>query len=145
MAESDEGLQGTLSYRTDLFDSATISPMIRRFEVLLHGIVADPDRPISTLPLLVKTEKHQLLVEWNRRTKDYPKDKCLHKLFEDQAERTPETIAVIFGDRQLTYRELDARANQLAHYLRMRGIGTGGSVGIYMERLWRWWLGFWGF
>ena len=89
LAERDEGLHGTLSYRTDLFDRATISRMIGRFQVLLHGIVADPDRPISTLPLLMETEKHQLLVEWNETNKDYPKDKCIHQLFEDQVSERP--------------------------------------------------------
>ena len=134
LAERDEGLHGTLSYRTDLFDRATIGSMIGRFEVLLHGIVADPDRPISTLPLLMETEKHQLLVEWNETNKDYPKDKCLHQLFEEQVERTPEAVAVIFEDQRLTYRELNRQANQLAHYLIKLGIRPEMLVGICMER-----------
>ncbi len=82
----------------------------------------------------METEKHQLLVEWNETTRDYPKDNCLHQLFEEQVERTPEAVAVIFRDQQLTYRELNRRANQLAHYLRTLGIGPEVLVGICMER-----------
>jgi amino acid adenylation domain-containing protein len=108
--------------------------MIGRFEVLLQGIVADPDRRISTLPLLMETEKHQLLVEWNDTKRDYPQDKCIHQLFEEQVERTPEAVAVIFGDQQLTYQELNRQANQLAHYLRKLGIRPELLVGICMER-----------
>jgi amino acid adenylation domain-containing protein len=134
LAERDEGLHGTLSYRTDLFDGATISRMISRFRILLHGIVADPDRPISTLPLLMETERHQLLVEWNDTRKDYPKDKRVHQLFEEQVERTPDAVAVIFGHQQLTYGELNRRANQLAHHLRKRGVGPEVLVGICIER-----------
>jgi amino acid adenylation domain-containing protein len=134
LAERDEGLHGALSYRTDLFDKTTICRMIGRFEVLLQGIVADPDRRISTLPLLMETEKHQLLVEWNDTKRDYPQDKCIHQLFEEQVERTPEAVAVIFGDQQLTYQELNRQANQLAHYLRKLGIRPELLVGICMER-----------
>jgi amino acid adenylation domain-containing protein len=134
LAERDEGLHGTLSYRTDLFDSATIRSMIRRFEFLLHGIVADPDRPISTLPWLMETEKHQLLKEWNDTASDYPKEACVHQLFEVQAERTPNAIAIIFRDQKLTYRELNRRANQVAHYLRGLQVGPDTLVGICMER-----------
>jgi amino acid adenylation domain-containing protein len=134
LAERDERLHGTLSYRTDLFDRVTISHLIRRFQVLLHGIVADPDRPISTLPLLMETEKHQLLVEWNGTKKGYPKDQCLPQLFEEQVERTPDAVAVIFGDQRLTYRELNEQANQLARYLRKLGVGPEVLVGICIER-----------
>ena len=134
LAERDEGLYGTLSYRTDLFDRATINRMIGRFDVLLHAIVADPDQPISSLPLLMETEKHQLLVDWNDTKKDYRKDTCLHQLFEEQVERTPDAVAVIFKHQQLTYRELNAQANQLAHYLRKLGVRPEVLVGICMER-----------
>jgi aspartate racemase len=134
LAEGDEGLHGTLSYRTDLFKRATIGRMIGRFEVLLHGIVADPDRPISTLPLLMETEKHQLLVEWNDTKKDYPKDKCIHQLFEDQVHRTPDAVAVVFEDRHMTYHELNATANRIALSLAERGIGRGSYVPFLMDR-----------
>ena len=97
--------------------------MIGHFQTLLEGIVANPDQRISELPILTEAEKHQLLIEWNDTKKDYPQDKCIHQLFEEQVERTPDATAVVFEDQQLTYRELNGRANQLAHYLRKFGVG----------------------
>src|SRR5262245_6486597 len=88
------------------------------------GIVANPNIPISALPMLSEAERHQLLVEWNDTERDFPKDKCVHELFEAQAENTPDSVAVVFRsteqgeNNQITYRELNARANQLAHCLR---------------------------
>ena len=102
--------------------------------MLLHGIVADPDRRVSELPILTEAEEHQLLIEWNDTKKDYPKDKCIHQLFEEQVEKTPDAIAVVFEDQQLTYRELNTRANQLAHYLHKQGVGPESLVGICVER-----------
>ncbi|MFQ5906231.1 MAG: amino acid adenylation domain-containing protein, partial [bacterium] len=98
------------------------------------GIVADPEQRLSKLPLLTEAERHQLLVEWNDTRTDYPGDSCIHQLFEAQVERTPEKIAVVFEDHQLTYSELNARANQLAHYLRKSGVGPEVLVGICVER-----------
>jgi amino acid adenylation domain-containing protein len=134
LAEGEQGLQGTLSYKTDLFDGTTITHMIGRFNVVLQGIVADPDRPISTLPFLMEMEKHQLLMEWNDTASDYPKEACIHQLFEAQVERTPDAVASVFRDQELTYRELNRRANQVAHYLRRLGVGSETLVGICMER-----------
>jgi amino acid adenylation domain-containing protein len=133
LAETEEGLEGGLSYRTDLFDGTTISRMIRQFQVLSEGIVADPDQTIATLPLLTETER-QFLVEWNDTPRDYPEDKCVHQLVESQVERAPDAVAVVFEDQQLTYGELNRRANQLAHYLKSLGVGREVLVGIYMER-----------
>ena len=101
---------------------------------LLQGIVADPEQTISELPLLSEAERRQLLVEWNQTQTEYPRDKCVHQLFEAQVERSPDAIAVVFGDEQLTYRELNSRANQLAHYLQKQGVGPETLVGICMER-----------
>ena len=89
---------------------------------------------MSELPLLTDGERRQLLVEWNDTAADYPRDQCIHQLFETQAARTPEAVAVVFEDRQLTYAELNARANQLAHYLRELGVGPEVLVGICVER-----------
>jgi non-ribosomal peptide synthetase component F len=83
---------------------------------------------------LAQTEGRRLLIEWNDTEKDYPKDKCLHELFEEQVERTPNAIALVFEDQQLTYRELNNRANQLGHYLRKRGVGPEVLVGICVQR-----------
>ena len=134
LREREGKLIGFVEYNTDLFDSSTIERMIGHFETLLKGIVADPEQPISTLPVLTEAERHQLLVEWNDTEADYPKDSCIHELFEAQVEKTPEAIAVQFEEKQLTYRELNSRANQLAHYLRRLGIGPEKLVGICIER-----------
>jgi len=142
IGEGPDGLSGALEYNTDLFDAATIQRMVGHFQTLLEGIVADPDQPISTLPLLTETEGHQLLVEWNDTATDYPQDRCIHHLFEAQVERTPDVIAVAFPstssghrkDECLTYDELNWRANQLAHYLRKLGVGPETLVGLCVDR-----------
>ena len=132
--EAAEELIGVLEYNTDLFEAATINRMAGHFQQLLEGIVANPDRPLSELPMLTEAERQQLLVEWNQTQVDYPKDYCIHELFEAQVERTPDAIAVVFEDQQLTYRELNAKANQLAHYLQTLGVGPEVLVGICVER-----------
>ena len=134
MSEKDGKLRGSINYYTDLFDASTIERMIGHFQTLLEGIVANPNERISALPLLTEAEKHQLLVEWNDTQRDYPSEKCIHRLFEERVERTPEAVAVVFAEQQLTYRELNGRANQLAHYLRNRGVGPEMLVGICVER-----------
>ncbi|MBI4524484.1 MAG: amino acid adenylation domain-containing protein [Deltaproteobacteria bacterium] len=108
--------------------------MLGHFHTLLKGIVANPEQRLSDLPLLTEPERHQLLVEWNDTDRDYPRDKCIHQLFESQVERTPEAVAVVFEDQQLTYKELNRRANQLAHYLRKLGVGPEVLVGICLDR-----------
>jgi amino acid adenylation domain-containing protein len=127
------GLTGSIEYRTDLFDPTTIERMVGHFQTLLKGIVSNPEQPISELPLLTEGEKHQL-VEWNDTKSDYPRDRCIHELFEEQVERTPGAIAVVFEGQQLSYRELNTRANQLAHYLGNLGVGADVPVGICVER-----------
>ena len=108
--------------------------MANHFQILLAGIIANPDQSISALPILTETERHQLLVEWNDTTIDYPKDKCIHELFEAQVKKSPDTVAVVFEDEQLTYRELNQRANQLACYLRKLEVGAETLVGLCVER-----------
>ena len=134
MIEGEGGLRGSIEYNTDLFEEATIERMLGHYETLLEGIVADPEQQLSHLPLLTEGERHQLLVEWNDTRRDYPKDKPIHQLFEAQVERTPEAVAVVFDDQELTYRELNDRANRLAHHLRRLGVGSETLVGIYVER-----------
>ena len=121
MSEGADGLKAEVEYCTDLFDAGTIRRMLGHYQVLLEGIVANPDAHIGELPLLTEAERHQLLVEWNQTEVDYPRDKCIHQLFEEQVERTPDAVAVVFEDQQLTYRELNERSNQLAHHLRKLG------------------------
>ncbi|MFB2836660.1 non-ribosomal peptide synthetase, partial [Floridanema evergladense] len=116
------------------FDGSTIERMTGHFLTLLEAIVAHPETPISQIPMLTTVEQHQLLTEWNNTQTDYPADKCLHQLFEEQVEKTPDAVAVVFENQQLTYRELNQRANQLAHYLRSLGVGADVLVGICVER-----------
>lgn len=132
--EQNGGLIGSWNYNTDLFDPDTIDRINAHFQILLAGIVANPDRLISELPLLTEKEQHQLLVEWHDPQIDYPQDKCIHQLFEQQVEKTPNAVAVVFEGQQLTYRELNHKANQLAHHLIAQGIGPEVLVGICVER-----------
>ncbi|MGA9378658.1 MAG: condensation domain-containing protein, partial [Phormidium sp.] len=116
--EVPEGLEGIWCYSTDLFDSNTIERMTGHFLTLLKAIVENPSQPVSQLPILTAAEQQQLLVEWNNTQTDYPVDKCIHQLFEEQVEKTPDAVALVFENQQLTYAQLNIRANQLAHYLR---------------------------
>jgi amino acid adenylation domain-containing protein len=125
---------GQLEYSTDLFDRDTIERLAGYYRRLLEFVVADPAESIAALPILSEAERHKILVEWNDTAADYPKDKCIQQLFEEQVERTPEAIALEFEDQQITYRELNSRANQLAHYLVTLGIGPEKLVGICVER-----------
>jgi amino acid adenylation domain-containing protein len=134
MVETGESFSASFDYSTDLFDPATMVRMGRHFTTLLKGIVGAPDQRIAELPLLVDEERHQLLVEWNDTKRNYPRDKCVHELFEEQAAKSPDAVAVVYGEQQLTYGELNRRANQLAHYLRKRGVGAESLVGICVER-----------
>ncbi|MEA5624654.1 non-ribosomal peptide synthetase, partial [Nostoc sp. UHCC 0251] len=127
-------LVSTWEYNTDLFDAATIERMAGHFVTLLEGIVANPEERISQLPLLTEVEQHQLLIEWNSTQVDYPVDKCIHQLFEEQVAHTPDAVAVVFEDQQLTYQQLNCRANQLAYYLQSLGVKPDTLVGICVER-----------
>ncbi|MGL5836343.1 MAG: amino acid adenylation domain-containing protein, partial [Waterburya sp.] len=131
--KSESGLQGTFTYNTDLFDAATIERMTAHFQTLLEGIVDNSQQPIDQLPLLTTDERHQLLVNWNDTVTEYPQ-KCIHQLFESQVERTPDAVAVVFESQQLTYRQLNQRANQLAHHLQTLGVQPDVLVGICIER-----------
>ncbi len=132
--EGEDGIELLMEYNTDLFDQPTIHRMLGHYQMLLTGAIAEPDLPISQLPLLTEAEQNQILVKWNDTKTVYPRDKCVNELFEVQAEKTPDSIAVIFEDAHLTYRDLNIRSNRLAHYLKARGVGPGVLVGLYMER-----------
>ena len=127
-------LAGNLIYNTELFDAATIAQMVDHFRNLLQGVVADPDARLSDLPLLTEAQKQQALEEWNDTRSDYPRDRCVHELFEAQAARTPDAVAVVSEDERITYRELNARANRVARRLKALGVGTESTVGVMMER-----------
>ena len=131
--EVSDALRGQFVYNTDLFDEATIARLSKHFQTLLICLAARPDDKISELPLLPVEEHRQLIVEWNNTASPYGL-KCLHELFETQAKKTPERVALVFGDLKVSYRELDERANRLARYLRKLGVGPEVLVAIYMER-----------
>jgi len=134
LEETLEGLSGWFVYNTDLFDGCTVQRMAAHFQTLLEGVVANPDQRLSDLPLLTEWERLTLLVEWNHTQAEYPVDGCIQQLFEAQVERTPNAVAVVFEDSVLTYTQLNAQANQLAHYLQSLGVGPEVLVGICIER-----------
>ncbi|MFN6461422.1 MAG: amino acid adenylation domain-containing protein [Nostoc sp. DedVER02] len=134
MKETEEGLVGALEYNTDLFNDSTITRMVGHLQTLLTSIVANSELRVSELSLLTEPEKHQLLLEWNNTEVAYPQQQCLHELFELQVEQTPDAVAVVFEDEQLTYHELNTKANQLAHYLQKLGVKPEVLVGICVER-----------
>jgi amino acid adenylation domain-containing protein len=127
-------ISGALEYNTDLFDAETIGRMISHFETLLRSAVADPQERISKLEMLSESERRQILYEWNETRAEYAADKSIHELFEEQAERTPDAIAVVYEEEQVSYAELNRRANRLAHYLISRGVGPDVLVGVCLER-----------
>ncbi len=133
VAEAAGDLTCSLEYNSDIFEPATIQRLLGRYHLLLEGVVADPARPISELPLLTDHERHQMLVEWNRTELDYPREP-LAALVEAQVARAPLATAVVFGEQTLSYRELDERANQLAYELVKHGAGPDELVGIFVER-----------
>ena len=134
LSETGQGLTATWQYNTDLFDGARIARMAGNFQTLLEGIVVNPDSPLSELPLLSDAERHQLLVAWNQTETPYSHDPCFHHLFEKQVQLTPDAPAVRCGEEQLTYSELNKRANQLAWRLQGMGVGPETPVGICLTR-----------
>src|SRR3989440_11465423 len=133
MIEVNGSLSADLRYNVDLFEAATMARMQQHFLTLLQGIVADPGQRIADMPILSQAEQRQLLA-WNDTQREYPDRVCVHQLIEQQVHRTPEAPAVVFEDQQLTYREVNCRANQLAHALQARGVGPEVLVGVCLER-----------
>jgi len=123
-----------IGYDETRFDRATIRRLLGHIQTLIHGMVANPQRSISELPMLTQQERRTLVVEWNQTSAEFPKDECIHQLFEAQAKRSPDAVAVKFESNQLTYEELNRRTNQLAHHLQKLGVGPEILVGISMER-----------
>jgi amino acid adenylation domain-containing protein len=134
LKQNPMGISGDFEYRSDLFAPATIDRIATHFQTLLESIVANPQQSIRKLPLLTPAERQQLLVDWNDTRAAYPQNQCVHQLFEAQAIKTPAAIAVEFTTDQLTYAELNFRANQLAHHLRSLGVDQDSLVGICVER-----------
>ncbi len=134
LAETGQGLIGAWQYNTDLFEAKTIERLDRNFQTLLNGIAVGPDWHLSDLPLLDEVERYQLEVEWNQTQAHHPIDRCFHHLFEQQVERTPDAVALEYGDEHLTYKKLNEQANQLARHLQVQGVGAETLVGILLTR-----------
>ncbi|HEU5229532.1 MAG TPA: amino acid adenylation domain-containing protein, partial [Ktedonobacteraceae bacterium] len=121
-------------YNTDLFDESTIARMLEQYQILLANIVAHPEQRISDLRILPDAEKQQLLIEWNTPQTHYPHTRCIHELVEEQVALSSDAIALVYEEQHLTYAELNARANQVAHRLRQLGVGPETLVGLYLQR-----------
>ena len=134
MEEAGEELAASLEYNTDLFEAATMQRLLEQLEYLLNRIVSQPELAVSRLALLDRQEEQQLLREWNDTRRDYAAVGGMHKLFEAQVERTPAATALVFGDERFSYRELNERANRLAHHLSEIGVSAEDRIGILMER-----------
>lgn len=134
MLENGAELGGKLEFNTDLFENSTIAQLIRHFTTLLKSVADNAEESIATLSFMDEAERQQLVGEWNDTTTIYPRNQCIHELFVQAAQRWPSQVALICDTQRLTYRELNERANQLAHYLRKRGAGPETLVGICVER-----------
>jgi amino acid adenylation domain-containing protein len=132
--EHSGALELIVEFSTDLFEVGTVRRLLGHYQTLLEGIISNPDENPSRLPLMTESQRHEILVEWNRTETKYPKDRCLHELIEEQVLRTPEAVAVVFEGQKLTYRELNARATTLARHLQRQGVGPDVLVGICADR-----------
>lgn len=132
--ESTDGLECEFEYQTSLFKRETIERMARHFTNILGNALENTDMPLSEIKMLSETEKNQILWDFNNTAADYPRDKTIHQLFEEQVERTPDNVAAVFEDKQLTYRELNEKSNQLARVLRNKGIKPDTIIGIMVYR-----------
>jgi len=134
LTETAAGLSGTIEYSTDLYEAETIERMLGHFQALLESVVRDPAEQISELRLLTEGEEEQLLVEWNDTAAVFAEQTCVHELFEAQAARTPDAVALVYEAEQLTYEAVNRRANQLAHHLGGLGVGPETLVAVMLER-----------
>jgi amino acid adenylation domain-containing protein len=134
IVEAEDGLGCNINYNSDLFEATTINRMIGHFKALLESVIADPESRLSELELLLPDERSQILIEWNQSFLASTPNCCIHQLIEAQVELIPEAVAVCFRDQHLSYQELDARANLIAHRLRALGIGPEKVVGVCSER-----------
>ncbi|HEU5377791.1 MAG TPA: amino acid adenylation domain-containing protein [Ktedonobacteraceae bacterium] len=132
--ENEQGIRCDFIYNTDLFEATTIARLLQHFQHLIQTVLAEPDQPLHALSILTEVERRQIVEEWNETYVEYPADLCLQELFEKQASLTPEQDALLFQEERLTYRELNERANQLAHYLRASGVRENMLVGLCLER-----------
>ena len=134
MGSSDHGLWGAIEYATDLFDESTIRRFASHLSRVLEHIAERPDERLITIHMLSEDERQQVLYDWNATAAEYPAERCVHELFERQAAKTPDAVALVFGEAEVSYKELNARANRLAHWLTDQGVGPDVRVGIAIER-----------
>jgi amino acid adenylation domain-containing protein len=134
LQDTPNGIAGHLNYATALFDQVTVERYLSYWVRLLQAMTEQPDTAVARMPILGEVERQRLLLEWNDTARDYPLDTCVHSLFEAQAARTPDAIAVACGDEQISYAALNHRANQLAHHLRKLGVQPDSRVALCMER-----------
>ena len=134
MMEQEAAMRATWIYNTDIFEASRIERLAAHFQTLLERLVLGPEQRVTEVLLVSEEEREQQLVDWNQTAREYASESCLQQLFEAQVERTPEAVAVVYEAEQLTYAELNARANQLAHYLRGLGVGPEVLVGLCLER-----------
>ena len=134
VTETDDALLLDCYYSTELFDDATMTRLLDQFEKLVATAIGNPEQRVSEFPLMSQDARHQMLVEWNRTAAEYPRDTCIHELFEAQAERTPHAIALVCGTERLAYGELNRRADHLAHRLQDMGVGPEALVGVCAGR-----------
>ncbi len=134
LERSAEGWTAATEYSTDLFDADRVERMLNHWCVILENVAANPDQRVSEIPLLTTAEQQQILNDWNRTERDWPRDSCVHQLFEQQVKRTPDAVAVEFEGKQMTYRELETRASRLARHLRGLDVGPDILVGLCVER-----------
>jgi amino acid adenylation domain-containing protein len=134
LGEVDGIFEGRLEYDSDLFTESTVERLVDHLRVLLDNALEAPDRPVHELPMLTASERQRALQEWNATESGQPEVSSVHELVEAQVDRTPDTVAVVWRTHELTYRELDERANQLAQYLNRQGIGRGSTVALSLER-----------
>ncbi len=127
-------LSGVVEYNSDLYEATSVQRLVGHFEVLMKGLITDANQRLSQLPMMSERERQQIVVEWNKTAAEYPRDRCIHEIFEQQVEQTPDAVAVVYEGEHLTYYELNRRANQLAHYLREKGVGPEVKVGLCVER-----------
>ena len=134
VVDHPEGFQLGLEFNADLSDAETARGLLENYENLLQGAVNDPNCGVFDLPLLSSKEREELLLKWNNSREDYPGANCTHRFFEAQVQKEPDAVAVKFQAQQLTYQELNSRANQLARYLVSLGAGANVLVAVCLER-----------
>ncbi|MDO9140569.1 MAG: amino acid adenylation domain-containing protein, partial [Methylobacter sp.] len=134
LTEADDVIVASLDYAIDLFDAATVERWAGHLQELLNGMVADDQQRVSQLPILTQAEIGHIVIDWNDTEADYDQNNNLHQLFEQQAEKTPDAVAVVFEGLSLSYAEVNAKSNRLAHYLRAKGAGPAVLIGLCVDR-----------